>query len=626
MDVGLRSAHARAQQPAPVRSGGTTARGRATAAVVVLLSLAAVVTAAWLLLSALTAGPAVSAGESTFAVRAFAINRFGFAAAQLPWYDGGLAALQVAGYETVTGALRRAPTALIAAREATSVATVLAAVALTVGARRLRLSGPAVVAVPVLFGLAPVALLLHRTADPAQLGVLWACVALALAAGEARRIGAAVGSAAYLAAAVVTSPLVLVALVPLFTMLLWSGSLGRFGRRGRFVCAGVGLVVFVALVVLAAEGNLPGGGAATVPELSPVDWMLAVAAIGAGLAGLRVSWLRPLAVALLATAGTAAVAPDVRGSLVLVALPLGAVVLPAAVEAVAVAIEDRHAPWLPGRPVLVAALAVAAVLAWIPSSGAIREPADGTTQRAITNARAWVLANLPTKPKLVVDDAMWACLVNSGYPADQLAAAGGVGPDRAAWPQGWEEARYAVGRDQVLISAAGPVGEARRSSAPVASFGDGGDPVTIRRVVTDPDAAAAAAKEAAGRVAAGRALAGNPRLGLQPKAAELLRRGQLDARALSVLAAVTGEHSLQIADFPVVPGEDPGAPRRLIAVTAIDSRTVGTDSGRGKLLDQWLRAQQPPFRPADTELGQLEGRSVLLVRYDALASTGLLPP
>ena len=77
---------------------------------------------AWVLLSAVAAAPAVSAGESAFAVRAFAVNRFGYGAAQLPWYDGGLAALQVAGYETVSGALRRATTVVDAAREAMVVA------------------------------------------------------------------------------------------------------------------------------------------------------------------------------------------------------------------------------------------------------------------------------------------------------------------------------------------------------------------------------------------------------------------------------------------------------------------------------------------------------------------------
>ena len=43
-------------------------------------------------------------------------------------------------------------------------------------------------------------------------------------------------------------------------------------------------------------------------------------------------------------------------------------------------------------------------------------------------------------------------------------------------------------------------------------------------------------------------------------------------------------------------------------------------------LDQWLRAQQPPYRPIAAELRQLEGSPVLLIRYDALGSTGLLPP
>ena len=165
-------------------------------------------------------------------------------AAGLSWYDGGLAALQVAGYETVSGALRRATTAVDAAREAMVVAALLSAVALTLAARRLRLSGPATVAVPVLFGLAPAAVLLHRTADPAQLGVLWACVALALAGGGTRRTGAAVASACYLAAAAATSPLVLVALVPLFATLLWSGDLGRVPGRRRRLVAVLGVLVW----------------------------------------------------------------------------------------------------------------------------------------------------------------------------------------------------------------------------------------------------------------------------------------------------------------------------------------------------------------------------------------------
>ena len=593
-------------------------------AVVLLLLALAIVATAWLLLSALSARPAVSTEANEFAARAFAMNRFGYGAGRLAWYDGGLAALQVAGYETITGALRRSTTLVTAAREAMSIAAVLSAVALTVAARRLRLSAPAVIAVPVLFGLTPAALVLHRTVDPVQLGVLWACVALALAGGGARRTGTAVACAAYLALAVATSPLVLVALVPLFAMLVWSGSLGRFGPGARLGAAAGGLVVYAGLVALAVAGRLPGGGATAIPDLGPLDWVLAVAAIGAGVAGLRVRWLRPLAVALLATVAAATAAPDGRGSLVLVALPLGAVVLPAATEAAIAALGRRQEPWPSARLVVVVALAVAAVLAWMPTLHAVREPAGGSEQTAAGNARTWVFANLPSRPKLVVDDAMWAGLVKSGYPVEQLAGAGGIGPDHPSWP--WTEARYVVGRDEALIGAADPIGEAWSRSTLVASFDDEADTIRIRRVVTDPDQIATARREQAGRIAAGQALAANPRLGLVPKAANLIGAGQVDSRAVAVLAAMTGQHSLQVVDFPVVPGENAGSLRRLIAVAAVDGKPVGPGAPALTALDLWLRAQLPPYRPIAAEPSQLQGRPVLLIRYDALGSTGLLPP
>jgi hypothetical protein len=160
----------------------------------------------------------------------------------------------------------------------------------------------------------------------------------------------------------------------------------------------------------------------------------------------------------------------------------------------------------------------------------------------------------------------------------------------------------------------------------VASFGEGPHRVTVRRVLSDPNAAAEALIDASSRAGAGAALAANPRLGLQPEAADLLRRGDVDARAVSVLAAITGQHSLAVADFPVVGGEDPEQPRRLVAVTAIDGEPVRAGATPVTLLDKWLQAQQPPYRPAGTQLSTLDARTVLLVRYDALGNTGLLPP
>ena len=61
-----------------------------------------------------------------------------------------------------------------------------------------------------------------------------------------------------------------------------------------------------------------------------------------------------------------------------------------------------------------------------------------------------MIANLPSRPHLAVDDALWASLVDAGYPAEQLAAAGGLGPARAALAS-WTDAAYVVGRDRALL-------------------------------------------------------------------------------------------------------------------------------------------------------------------------------
>lgn len=593
-----------------------------------LLCLVALAGVGWVTLAGLSAAPAVSPAEGSFAVRAFAVNRFGFSAAALPWWDGGLAALQVAGYETVTGALRRSATAVVAAREATAIAALIAAAALALGARRLRLSGPATVAVPVLFGLAPAAVLLHRTADPAQLGVLWACIALALAGGEARRTGAAIGSLLYLAAAAVSSPLVLVALVPLFTVLLASGDLGRLHGARRWVVVVVGVVVEQFLVVLAVRGDLSGSGSPAPPPVTVLDVVLAVAAIAAAVSALWIRWLRALAIALLAVTVTAAIAADSRGSLLVVALPLAAVVLPAAVD-VAFA---RARGWLPGRiPVaVVTAAAVLVALAWIPAGRDLGRDEGGARageRSALDSARAWVVENLPSRPRLAVDDALWAALVDAGYPPGQLAAAGGLGPADSGLPA-WQDALYVVGRDLALLdeSTVPTVRDARQNSVAVAAFGTGDEQVQVRRVLSGPDAEEQARRDAAARVAAGEALAANPRLSPSAGAEALMRAGRVDARALAVLAAVTAQHSLSVADFPAVAGEDPQRPRRLIAIDTIDGQPVRPGSTGTTLLDQWLRAQQPPYRPAGTSQSTVDGKPVMLVRYDALGTTGLLRP
>jgi hypothetical protein len=239
-----------------------------------------------------------------------------------------------------------------------------------------------------------------------------------------------------------------------------------------------------------------------------------------------------------------------------------------------------------------------------------------------------VRAGRPSGPRLAVDEAVWAELVQAGYPPDQLAAVGGLGAGGPDWTHGWADAMFVVGRDRSLFAAApgDPARQAREHSAPVAGFGDGVERVQIRRVLTDPEAVARqAAADLRSRVEAGAALTRNPRLRLSPDAAALLRRGDVDARVEVVLAGIAAEHGLDIATFPAVDGEDDRLPRRLVAVTSIDGRPVAAGGTAVTLLERWLRAQQVPYHPAASTVTPLAGQAALLVTYDALRQTGLLP-
>ena len=76
-------------------------------------------------------------------------------------------------------------------------------------------------------------------------------------------------------------------------------------RRGRRR-----LVSRRAARALAATDNLPGGGATAIPDLGPLDWASRSPRSAAGVGGLWVRWLRPLAVAFLATGLAAAASPE----------------------------------------------------------------------------------------------------------------------------------------------------------------------------------------------------------------------------------------------------------------------------------------------------------------------------
>jgi hypothetical protein len=605
--------------------------------VLVLLALAGV---AVMLLVGLGAAPSSSVAEGTFAVRAFALNRFGFAAAHLPLLDGGGAALQVATYETVTGALGRLGSPVLAAREAMVAASLLTGLTLAVAARRLLLSTPATLLVVVLYGLTPLAALLHRTADPANLGALWLCAGLTVASGGTRRPGSALAAVAYLTVAVLTAPVVGLALVPLIAGVFATGGVGRLPGRARAVVGAAGLAGYAVLVWLVHAGRMPGiDPAAAVPPLTGLDRVLLVLAGVAAAGGLLVRWLRPLALAVLALGAGVAAVPHARLPLAILVLPLAALLLPAVLDAAAARWRThelsraRHAAVPVDRrrlaaPAAVLTAAVVALgIAWVPAAGAARR---GTAvDSALDQARDWVLSSLPTRPRIAVDSALWAKLLEAGYPADRMLSAGGLGLRSTKDRPGWSDCVFVIGRDAELLRATPTdlARQAREHSTVVAGWGLGADRIDARRILLDPATALTqAVQDERSRAETGAALTGNPALTLSPDSVRLLRRGDVDARLVAVLATIATQHRLAVTTFPAVSGEDDRLPRRQIAILTIDGESVTRGSPAADVLSQWLHAQQPPYQPAASVVTNVGGSTALLVSYDAVSQPGLLPP
>jgi hypothetical protein len=637
--VGPAAGPGAAARAVAVGTGRGRRRSRRAGLVLALLALVVLAGTAWVLLAGLSGAPPVTVAEGSFAVRAFAINRFGFAAAHLPWYDGGAGALQVAAYETVSGALARAGSAVVAAREAMVLATVLAGISLAVTARRLQLSVPATVGALLLYGLVPVAVLLHRTADPTNLGAMWACAGLAVASGGSRRAGASIVAAGYLALGALSAPVVLLLVVPLATGLLVTGDVGRLPRVARIAAGALGLAGYITLVWLAVHGGLAAAPTARLPELTGLDQVLLVAAGAGAVVALLVRWLRSIAIGLLGLGLAAVIAEDARLQLAILAVPVAALLLPALADVAVLrwraALAERARrtgePASRARRLVPAAVGTAIVLAvgigWVPAAGAVRSGAP--VDRALDQARDWVMMSLPTRPRLAVDDALWAELIEAGYPAEQLVAGGGLGLPSPTSRPGWADCVFVLGRDGGLLSLdpADPARQARENSAIVAGWGIGADRVNARRVLIDRAASLTqAVRDARARAEAGTALGQNPRLSLAGEAVTLLRRGDVDSRIIAVLATISGQHRLTISTFPPVAGEDDRLPRRQIAVTAIDDQPVAPGATNADLLDQWLTAQQAPYRPAATSTTDVLGRTALLVSYDAVSQPGLLPP
>ena len=166
--------------------------------------------------------------------------------------------------------------------------------------------------------------------------------------------------------------------------------------------------------------------------------------------------------------------------------------------------------------------------------------------------------------------------------------------------------------------------------APVtlASFGSGSAQASILVVAPDGSAAYMSGLHAdmAARVSAGGQLLRNPRIHESAAVRQALSTGQVDARVLTVLAALSTMHTVDVlAVGAPAAGASSGMPLRSADITPgapMPRRPRQPNTVRS--LARFLQDQQAPFRPAGITTVRLDGRAALRIEFAAPSPLGLL--
>ena len=238
---------------------------------------------------------------------------------------------------------------------------------------------------------------------------------------------------------------------------------------------------------------------------------------------------------------------------------------------------------------------------------------------ARTAAAAWAAQQIAPDAIIACDPQMCSVLQQHGITASRLLV---LGP-RSPAPLG----------SDVIVSTAAVRQEfgARLSSvyAPVAlaSFGAGGAQTVLRVVAADGGAAylRQLRTDVAGRAFGGAQLLHNARIHAAAPARRALAAGQVDSRLLSTLAALAHIYRVDVAGFGAAPaGAAPAMPLRSADI-ALGPRVTRQHPATFGALAAFLRAQQPPYRPARVITVRLpSGQAVLRVVYGAPEPLGLL--
>jgi hypothetical protein len=234
-------------------------------------------------------------------------------------------------------------------------------------------------------------------------------------------------------------------------------------------------------------------------------------------------------------------------------------------------------------------------------------------------AVSWVAAQVGRDVSVACDAIVCSSLAAHGFPAGNLTVLQATAPD----PFG-----------SVLVIATADVRSqfgSKLSSvyAPeiIASFGTGASRIDIRVIAPDGPAAFGAAMSAdfAARKSSGAQLLRNSRITVSAGARAQLASGLVDARLLTTIAFLAGQHPIDIVSFgAVAAGAGPGVPTRTAYLAESDSAAHLSGSAYVSELEAVLRAQSPPYVPLSFGSGQLGGQSVLQIEFAAPSPLGLL--
>ncbi|MGK9146126.1 glycosyltransferase family 39 protein [Plantibacter flavus] len=616
-----------ASGPPPQRGPGAFRRwlwrhGRTVAFLLPVLAIAAVVQA-----MNMGGSPQRIDDEGTYTAQAWSVLKLGELAHYTYWYDHPpLGWLQIAAYTGLTGAFDRYDIAVVAAREAMLVATLISVVLVWVLARRLHLSRAMAAVAALGFAISPLAVQFHRTVYLDNVAVPWLIGAFVLATSKKHQLVGFAGSAAAFAIAVLSKETFLLAL-PFLAWTMWRAA-RKETRRYTLPVAGTILLVtgFAYILFAAIKGELvPGadrvsllGGvffqlgsrvssgslfdpeslsAKTLSMWWQLDAVILVAGAVAAVVGLFLKRLRVIA-AMTVFLGLFMLRPGgyLPVPYIIMLLPFMTILIAGVTGAALHRLRRKPAVGRAAGVVWLAAALAAVVIAVPNTATQLRGFLLADLDKPVRQAQQWVQANVPQESRVIVDDAMWVDLVESGFDRDNVIWYYKMDTDSAVQaqsPNGWRDADYIVTTDSMRTfpTTFPEVKGAIDNSSLVATFGSGTQAVEVRRI--EANGLDAAAEQAAGRTAAraavGAELLRNPSLSVAGEARKTVNDGQLDARALLALGQVLSTTPVRLESTPVLDGETGEVRRTMVLRT-------GSADGDGALVDT-LRTLQGSYAP-----------------------------